>query len=87
MFGPSEVESLLQEITLEGRGETSGESSPMVLSCGGINFPKRGIPVEMKCWRPVVNIPSQDSSAKVFYCEPGDPQDEIVSLFLKETLN
>ncbi len=77
---------VLEQLSFEVRGETSDEQ-PQVLSCGGIFFPRRNVPLSLRTWKQIVIIPGKETSAKVFGISPPDATADLQHFFFKENLN
>ena len=80
---------VLEGLSFEARGESSGEGQTTVLSCGGIYVPQRSVPEHMKNWRQIVNLPGSHLSAKIFAYDEGDEQeaDPLEMILRQESLN
>ncbi len=76
----------VESLSFEVGGETS-KDQPAVLSCGGIFFPRRKVPTELRSWRQLVNLPGDASSAKIFEIAAPDPKEDLQSILLRDSLN
>ncbi len=84
----SAFSSLLGSLTIKVQGGGAEDSpQPAVLSCGGIFFPKRKVPVDLRTWRQIINLPGNESTAKIVGFFLPDPREELVSFLQKEGLN
>lgn len=79
--------TVLESLTLKVGGETLGPPQGAVLSCGGIFFPRRTIPTELRTWHQIVNLPSNEQSAKIFGFNPPEPGQDLEEILLKDSLN
>ena len=84
---PAQVGTTLGSLTLKVGGETLSPSEPQVLSCGGVFFPRRAIPVELRTWRQIIHLPGDQLSAKVVGLKPQEPQEALFILLQKEGMN
>lgn len=79
-------EELLDRMSRALMGEDDPKN-PAVLSCGGLFFPQRKIPLQVRTWHPIVHVPGEDSSARVFGVQPTEPTEELNLYLHKEFLN
>ncbi|MBI2082319.1 MAG: hypothetical protein HYT76_02005 [Deltaproteobacteria bacterium] len=87
MFADPELESVLESLCFEVRGETSNPSQPTVLSCGGILLPRPSSSMHLQRWQQVINLPHGEISAKIFIHNAPDKRDDLRHFLFKETLN
>lgn len=87
MFQDSNSGTVIGSLSFATTGQNSSPPEPAVLSCGGIFFPRRKIPTELRTWRQIVNIPGQELSAKIFGYTLPDPKDDLYSLLQRDGMN
>lgn len=77
----------LSSLTLKVGGETLSPQDPTVLSCGGIYFPRRKIPTELRTWQQIIHLPGAEMSARIFGFAPPPPNEALQSLLQREGMN
>lgn len=87
MIQGSQSGTVLGLLSFKVGGETLNPPQSMVLSCGGIFFPRRKIPTFLRTWQQIVNLPGEEMTAKIFGFRPADPKEDLLTIFQKEGLN
>jgi len=88
MIPGSQYGTLLPGLSLEVRGEASSPQ-PTVLSCGGIFIPSARVPLELRTWKQIINLPGPELSAKIFGYSPRDlnPEEGLVKVLKKDCIS